>query len=127
MDPVLEVTEESDNTKISKLIYSPRIKLYSDKIEDLNTPKMKSSHSHFFTNQSEVIAEDNNENLVEIEKIHKRSNNSKILESSMDKTEVVDNFNEIKIDAFEENHIQETIEEDPEDEDIEILNFIKCK
>ena len=124
MDSVLEETEESD----VKIMASPRIKLYSDKTEDLNTPKIKGSHSHFFASQSEMIVEDNNENIVEEkEKIHKRNASmNKILESSMDKSEVIDNFNEINFIEFEEHQIRETIEEAPEDDDdIDILNFIK--
>ena len=51
MDSVLEETEESD----VKIMASPRIKLYSDKTEDLNTPKIKGSYSHYYLPLSFLI------------------------------------------------------------------------
>lgn len=110
------------------------MKVYSDKLEDFtisssSVSKFKHSQSHFrdcFQDQTEVIAEDNNENIVETEKIHKRSNLSKLLESAIDKTEAIDNFNDLIIDDLEEQ-ITEAIEEDPEDDENAIFNQIKRK
>jgi len=115
MDPVLEEKEEPEAKLINRL-YSPRLKVYSDKVEDLNNPKLKSSHSHFFTSNTEVIAEDCDENIIEAVKINKRSN-SKILESSMDKSDIIDNLN-VDINHSEDNQITETILEDAEEDDI---------
>jgi hypothetical protein len=101
---------------------SPRLPVTYDKTEDFTMLKIRnSSVSHFFT--EEAIPEDNNENIVDTEIIHKRLNNSKILENSMDKSEALDNLNIFDLDEI----ITETIEEDPEDEeDNYILEHIKC-
>jgi len=100
--------------------------VHSDKLEDFNIHlKSKSSVSHFFLKDpTETIAEDNNENIVETEIIHKRSNTTKILDWSMDKSDVIDNINDLNFIDFEEK-ITEAIEEDPEDDD-NFLSKVKC-
>ncbi len=98
--------------------------MYSDKLEDhFNTPKLKNSLSNFFPKYAEIIAEEVNENLeaeAEKENLHKQNQkNHKILDSSLDKSEGIENVNDLHMFELEE-HITETIEEDPEDDDKEI-------
>lgn len=126
-----EENDEENNLDINKPLnnnkyYSPRVIVHSDKLEDFNIHlKSKSSVSHFFLKDpTETIAEDNNENIVETEIIHKRSNTTKILDWSMDKSDVIDNINDLNFIDFEEK-ITEAIEEDPEDDD-NFLSKVKC-
>jgi len=107
--------------------YSPRVIVHSDKLEDFNMHiNSKSNVSHFFLKDpTETIAEDNNENIVETETIKRKTTTkaTKILDLSMDKSDVIDNINDLNID-FEEQII-EAILEDPEDDD-NFLSKVKC-
>lgn len=131
MDPVREVKEELDNIS-ETMLQSPRIKFPTDFTED-NTLLPKSCFTsggfHVSKNYSltddDVIEEDNNENLVEVERpSRKKDSMHKLIESFVDKEED-SNFpmpnNELNLDNNEINF--EPIEEEKAELDDEEFHY----
>lgn len=80
--------------------------------DTLDSPRIKvSSHSQFYR-ESDVIAEDFHEQDIEKDDKHKRSNNSKILDASLDKSEL-NSFLDLK--PADSDIVPETIIEDAND------------
>jgi hypothetical protein len=91
IDPILEVKEESDKF-FPKMHESPRIKLMTDFKEDTYSTKFLNTHYNKYDIFEEIIAEDNNENIVENEKTKKPI------------TDMIDDVDPIKEVFEEEEH-----------------------
>jgi hypothetical protein len=144
MDPVVEVKEEEQTRNEAKQgmlsLNSPRIKYMTDNREDvtIQTPNYLSNSSfHYlpkdYTIESgNIIAEDNNENLVENEtKIRKKESMHKMLENIIDKEENY-NIQELNVNAGSNANFEPIKEEKDEnfeeDETLQQkLRSIECK
>ena len=66
IDPILEVKEETEKFE-QKVLESPRIKFMTDFSEDNISSKLINQHFNKYDITDEIIAEDNNENVIENE------------------------------------------------------------
>lgn len=100
MDPVYEVKEESNQPEINgALLQSPRINCFTDNMEDSLTNNISPKTSYYstfpyhlsknYSMDSEAIAEDNNENIVEKEVQIKKKDSRHKFETFVDKEENV--------------------------------------
>ena len=115
MEPVFEVKEEIEKPENNKKISSSRLKLIKDSKEDIfpnSHLQQFYSTANLYDNIVDTIAEDNNENLVDNEiraKTHKK------IENFVDKLEEIEDFNnDICIDTFNIDPIEEENNEDEE-------------
>ena len=115
MEPVFEVKEEIEKPENNKKISSTRLKLIKDSKEDIFSNSILQqfySTANLYDNIVDTIAEDNNENLVDNEiraKTHKK------IENFVDKLEEIEDFNnDICIDTFNIDPIEEENNEDEE-------------
>lgn len=135
MDPVVEVKEDDKNETLKKInsINSPRVKLFTDSMEDntINSPKIVSSTSYhlnrdyFVTLENEeAIAEDNNENLVDLleEKKRTSTHHKNIIENIIDKEE---NPNLVELNVNSEISFEPIKEENIEEDDKDIMTHKK--
>lgn len=136
MDPVAEVKEDEKdlNSQLKGLnlgINSPRIRLLTDIKEDqaINSSNL-SNFSNFANNYyargysvetNEIIAEDNNENIIENDLVNKETLHKNMLEGIIDKEEIL-NIHELNVNC---NSEFEPIKEENvlEEEDKESISF----
>jgi hypothetical protein len=131
MDPVVEVKEDDKdrNEVLKNLLNSPRVKFMTDSFEDntFNSPMMVSASSFHLPREyilsvekDEVIAEDNNEYVVDVTDNIRRSNShhKNIIENIIDKEE---NLNLVELNVNQEASFEPIKEENIEEDDKEVI------
>lgn len=123
MDPVYEVKEEAEGRfEQRKVINSPRVNYLTDYKEDYISPRgyynssFVNSASKYDMETNEVIAEDNNENLVENEVVKKRFTNHLKMADFIDKSDGIEE--KTSSIAVNTDNIESIKEENIEEEDI---------